>query len=118
MRISGQVIGALATTATRRSVIFRSDGRELVFVFCTAPSSVSSAQKAAPSPAASDPPADRRKPRRGVNVVVVLFMLAILRDILKRMLDVRCWMLVKTGSGANQPTSKIQHPTSVCRRKT
>ena len=34
MRMSGHVIGALATTAMRRSVIFRSDGLELVLVFC------------------------------------------------------------------------------------
>src|SRR5262245_10828752 len=75
MRIRGQVIGARATTATRRSVIFRSDGLELVLVFCTAASSVWSAQKAAPRPAA-------RKLRRSVNFVVTFFMLAILRDIL------------------------------------
>src|SRR5437764_2290614 len=77
MRISGQVIGARVTTATRRSVIFRSDGREWVLVFCTAASSVSPPQMAAPMPAA-----DRRKLRRAVNIVVVVFMCAILRDIL------------------------------------
>src|SRR6266571_2763163 len=77
MRISGQVIGARATTATRRSVIFKSDGLELVLVFCTAASKVLSAQKAAPRPAA-----ERSKFRRLVNFVVALFMLAILRDIL------------------------------------
>src|SRR5712691_5655139 len=78
MRIRGQVIGARATTATRRSVIFRSDGLELVLVFCRAASSVLSAQKAAPRPAA-------RKLRRPVNFVVAVFMLAILRDILSRL---------------------------------
>ena len=33
MRMIGQVIGARATTATRMSVIFRSDGFELVLTF-------------------------------------------------------------------------------------
>src|SRR5258708_4494469 len=82
MRIRGHVIGALATTAMRRSVIFRSEGLELVLVFCTAPSNVSSAQKAAPMPAASDPAVERRKLRRPVNFMVAFFMSAILRDIL------------------------------------
>src|SRR5437868_10220395 len=77
MRISGQVIGARVTTATRRSVIFRSEGLEWVLVFCTAASSVSPPQMAAPMPAA-----DRRKLRRSVNFMVVVFMWAILRDIL------------------------------------
>src|SRR5262247_928234 len=106
MRMRGQVIGARATTATRRSVIFRSDGLELVLIFCTAASSVLSAQKDAARPAA-------RKLRLSVNFVVAFFMLAILRDILKRMLDVRCWMLVKNRLRRefNQhPKSKIQHP--------
>src|SRR6266700_6278121 len=75
MRIRGQVIGARATTATRRSVILRSDGLEFVLVFCRAASSVSLDQKAAPRPAA-------RTLRRPVNFVVAVFMLAILRDIL------------------------------------
>src|SRR5579862_5718356 len=82
IRISGQVIGAFVTTATRRSVIFRSDGLEFVLVFCGAASSVSSAQKAAPSPQASEPAVDRRKFRRPVNFAVVVFMPVILRDIL------------------------------------
>ena len=43
IRMIGQVIGALATTATRRSVIFRSEGLEAVFVYW-------SAEAAAPSP--------------------------------------------------------------------
>src|ERR1700676_1070203 len=77
MRMRGQVIGARVTTATRRSVIFKSDGLELVLVFWTAASSVSPPQMAAPIPAA-----DRRKLRRAVNFVVVVFMSAILRDIL------------------------------------
>src|SRR5713226_8461087 len=60
IRISGQTKGASLTTATRRSVIFKSEGLELRLTFCTAASSVSSAQKLAPAMAA----ADRRKPRR------------------------------------------------------
>src|SRR5579862_3299095 len=59
MRMSGHVIGARATTATRRSVIFKSEGLELVLVFCGRASRVSSAQK----PAASAP-APFRKERR------------------------------------------------------
>src|SRR2546423_1015123 len=46
MRISGHVIGARATTATRRSVIFRSDGLELMLTFCGYASSVSPAHRA------------------------------------------------------------------------
>src|ERR1017187_3068192 len=49
MRMSGQVMGARATTATRRSVIFKSEGLELVLVFCGRASRVWSAQKPAPS---------------------------------------------------------------------
>src|ERR1700691_5522941 len=82
IRISGHVIGAFVTTATRKSVIFRSDGLELVLVFCGAASSVSSAQKEAPSPHASVPAVDRRKFRRPVNFAVAVFMPVILRDIL------------------------------------
>src|SRR4249920_1985193 len=77
MRMRGHVIGARLTTATRRSVIFKSDGLELVLVFCTAASSVSPPQMAAPMPAA-----ERRKLRRSDNFLVVVFMSAILRDIL------------------------------------
>src|SRR5712692_8764712 len=105
MRMRGQVIGARATTATRRSVIFRSDGLELVLVFCRAASSVLSAQKAAPRPAA-------RKLRRPVNFVVAVFMLAILRDILKRLLVVGCWLLVKTGSGGPNSANNQQLTTN------
>ena|SRR5215467_7501266 len=56
----GQTKGASLTTATRRSVIFRPEGLELRLTFCTAASSVSSAQRLAPATAG----ADRRKPRR------------------------------------------------------
>src|SRR5579862_8311801 len=62
MRISGQVIGAPPTTATRRSVILSAEGCELRLVFCTAASSVSSAQKSAPK----RPPAAVRNDRRWV----------------------------------------------------
>src|SRR5579864_6320742 len=61
IRISGQVNGAPFTTATRRSVIFRSDGCEFRLTFCTAASRVGSAQKLAPSAAAADP-RNRRRP--------------------------------------------------------
>src|SRR5216683_2702678 len=60
IRISGQTKGASLTTATRRSVIFKSEGLELRLTFCTAASSVSSDQKPAPAATA----ADRRKLRR------------------------------------------------------
>ncbi len=59
MRMIGQVMGARETTATRRSVIFRSEGLEPVLTFCTAPSSVLSVHNAAAAPAAL-----RRNPRR------------------------------------------------------
>src|SRR5438046_891212 len=98
IRMRGQVIGARATTATRRSVIFRSEGLELVLVFCRAASRVLSAQKAAPRPAA-------RTLRRLVNFVVAVFMLAILRDILERLLVVSCWMFVKAVSGGRIQTT-------------
>src|SRR6266851_550361 len=42
MRIIGQVIGARPMTNTRRSVIFRPEGLELVLTFCESASSVSS----------------------------------------------------------------------------
>src|SRR5580693_9388492 len=74
MRMRGQVIGALVTTAMRRSVIFRSDGLELVLVFCGRASSVSSAQNAAPKPAVSAVAEERRKLRLPANLVVMLFM--------------------------------------------
>src|SRR5580704_8287453 len=59
MRISGQVMGARAITNTRRSVIFRSEGLELVLTFCGCASRRSSAQNAAPMV----PAARLRKPR-------------------------------------------------------
>src|SRR2546427_151566 len=40
MRMIGHVIGARPTTSTRRSVIFKSDGLELVLTFCTTASIV------------------------------------------------------------------------------
>src|SRR3954467_11928861 len=43
MRMIGQVIGAPPTTATRRSVIFRSDGFEFVLMFCPSASTGSGA---------------------------------------------------------------------------
>src|SRR3954467_7990754 len=43
MRMRGQVIGAPPITATRRSVIFRSDGFEFVLIFCPSASSGSGA---------------------------------------------------------------------------
>src|ERR1700693_2188311 len=60
MRISGQVMGARAITSTRRSVIFRSEGLELVLTFCGCASRRSSAQNAAPIV----PAARLRKERR------------------------------------------------------
>src|SRR5678815_2238750 len=60
MRMIGLVMGARATTATRRSVIFKSDGLELVLTFWGRASRISRPQ----SPAAAAPAADRRKLRR------------------------------------------------------
>src|SRR5437016_2496992 len=60
MRIIGSVIGAFATVATRRSVIFSSEGLEFVFTFCGTASRVSSAQKPAPA----NPASPFKKPRR------------------------------------------------------
>src|SRR3954452_329604 len=60
MRTSGHVIGAFARVATRRSVIFSSDGFEFVFVFCGSASSTSSAQ----NDEAANAPVPFRKPRR------------------------------------------------------
>src|SRR5436189_4452473 len=51
MRMIGQVNGARPMTKTRRSVIFRSDGFELVLRFWGSASSVSSAEALADSPA-------------------------------------------------------------------
>src|SRR5512143_859850 len=64
MRTIGQVIGASPTTATRRSVIFRSDGFERVLTFWRAASaSRPVAKPSAPAPAAAIP-ADLKKDRR------------------------------------------------------
>src|SRR4051794_5335175 len=60
IRTSGQVMGAFASVATRRSVIFSSEGLELVLVLCGSASSTSSAQK----DEAANAPAPFRKPRR------------------------------------------------------
>jgi hypothetical protein len=51
IRITGHVMGARATVATRRSVIFSSLGRDAVLVCCINASSVSSAQNVAAAPA-------------------------------------------------------------------
>src|SRR5581483_1229279 len=56
----GSVMGAFVMVATRRSVIFNSEGLELVLTFCGTASSVSSAQNAAPR----RPAAPFKKPRR------------------------------------------------------
>src|SRR5262245_48989047 len=61
MRISGQVMGARATVAIRRSVIFSADGCEFELTFCGSASRVSSAQKPAESAAAAAP---FKNPRR------------------------------------------------------
>src|SRR3954454_13858057 len=61
MRMSGSVIGARPRTATRISVIFSSDGFELVLTFPWYASMVSSAQNVA----AAAPAAARRNERRG-----------------------------------------------------
>src|ERR1039458_2380519 len=53
MRMMGQVMGARATVATRRSVILRSEGLELVLVFWGYASRFSPAHKPAPSAAVS-----------------------------------------------------------------
>ena len=54
MRRTGQRIGARATVATRKLVIFKSLGRDAVLVCCIKASSVSSAQKVAAARAAPD----------------------------------------------------------------
>src|SRR5215475_7732987 len=61
MRMTGQLNGARPMVRTRRSVICRADGLELVLVFCGRASRVSSAQKPADSAAA----VVLRKLRRG-----------------------------------------------------
>src|SRR5207302_9442922 len=68
MRIIGQVKGALTTVATRRSVIFSSDGLEFVLTFLGYASVGSAVMKALPSAAAEDFNTPRRsiKCRSGV----------------------------------------------------
>src|SRR5215470_15914130 len=61
MRMTGQLNGARPMVRTRRSVICRADGLELVLVFCGRASRVSLAQKPADSAAA----VVLRKLRRG-----------------------------------------------------
>src|SRR5689334_7803783 len=61
MRMMGQVIGARPTVRTRRSVIWRAEGLELVLVFCGRASRVWSAQR----PAVVRAAARLRKDRRG-----------------------------------------------------
>ncbi len=74
MRMSGQVIGASPTTATRRSVILRSAGFEAV---CTAPSAASASRSVArertEAPAAAIP-ADLKKDRRPTRASSTGFM--------------------------------------------
>src|SRR5439155_25577846 len=63
MRMIGQVKGALRTVATRKSVIFSSDGLEFVLTFFGYASVGSPAMKALPSGAAED----FRTPRRSIK---------------------------------------------------
>src|SRR5438445_12328841 len=72
MRMIGQLKGALTTVATRRSVIFSSDGLELVLTFFGYASVGSPAMKALPSAAAEDFKTPRRsnKCRSGVLMAV------------------------------------------------
>jgi hypothetical protein len=64
MRMIGHVMGALPTTATRRSVILRSDGFDAVVTFWSvASASLSVAKENAVVPAAASP-ADLKKWRR------------------------------------------------------
>src|SRR5450756_1927382 len=60
IRMMGDVMGTPRSTAIRMSVIFRSDGLELVLVFCGSASSVSLAR----NPAVSAPAAFLKKERR------------------------------------------------------
>src|SRR5690349_4900195 len=70
IRMIGQVMGARTMVATRRSVIFRSEGLEFLFTFWTAASRVSSAQ----NPAARAPAAPRRNERRFFKLDFRVFM--------------------------------------------
>src|ERR1700693_1273465 len=67
MRMIGSVIGARVMVATRRSVIFNSDGLDWVFTFWGYASRVSSAQKLAPP----SPASPFKKPRRCARVSVI-----------------------------------------------
>src|ERR1035437_1454421 len=60
IRMIGDVMGTPRSVAIRMSVIFRSDGLELVLVFCGSASSVSLAR----NPAVSAPAAFLKKERR------------------------------------------------------
>src|SRR5581483_2390464 len=79
MRMIGQVIGARATVATRKSVIFRSDGFEFVLTFCGSASSVSSSHAlsravghAAAAPAAPAIfPRNARRFERSISMLLV-----------------------------------------------
>src|SRR5579871_830116 len=61
MRINGQVIGAPRTMHVRRSVILRSDGLELVLVFCGY-ASRSTPDQSPPIPSAPAAPRNERRP--------------------------------------------------------
>ena len=73
MRMMGQVMGARATVATRMSVIFSSEGLELVFTFCGSASRVWSAQKPAPMAAAAPLRKERRPPALEERVFIRVF---------------------------------------------
>src|SRR3954467_3927107 len=65
MRISGQIIGAPVTTATRRSVIFSSDGFDAVRTFCVSASRSSCVTRLLAKAAPATPAvAVRKKSRR------------------------------------------------------
>src|ERR1035437_10338919 len=83
MRMMGDVIGTPRSVAIRMSVIFRSDGLELVLVFCGSASSVSSTR----NPAVSAPAACLKKERRpwmalAGNTVVWKLLFVIVSSIL------------------------------------
>src|SRR5438270_10206095 len=70
MRMIGHIMGARAMVSTRRSVIFRAEGLELVLTFWGRASRVWSAQ----NPAANAPPAPFRNDRRPLVLPVMDFM--------------------------------------------
>ena len=74
IRMIGQVIGALATTATRRSVILRPDGFEAVFVNWSAVSALPSAKAAVANTAAAVPWSTSRLP---INRSTESFIIAV-----------------------------------------